>query len=301
MYHYVRPISKSAYPSIKGLELDGFHRQLDFFQKHKKLVTTADVIDAVSNKRDLPKDSVWLTFDDGYKDHCEFVAPILIKKGIDAAFFPVSDSYQSLQILDVNKIHLILALVGSDENLIEILKLKMKSEGYVKIDFDHLWHSTDKFSRHDTEEVIFFKRMLQRDLPLDVRSRILNSIFEEIVGKTEREVAIELYMSESELVSLHNQGFTIGSHTASHQWLNSLNYDDQKTEIDKSLKALKRIVPNISQWIMCYPYGAYNEDTLDLLNLNNCALALTTKVGSANLLLQHKFELHRLDTNDFPQ
>ena len=39
MYHYVRPISKSRYPKIKGLELEAFKKQLDFFLKEKNLVT----------------------------------------------------------------------------------------------------------------------------------------------------------------------------------------------------------------------------------------------------------------------
>ena len=32
-YHYVRPIIDSKFPGIKGLEIEGFKRQLDFFRK----------------------------------------------------------------------------------------------------------------------------------------------------------------------------------------------------------------------------------------------------------------------------
>ena len=34
MYHYVRPIKNSKYPNIKGLELHGFQRQIEFFKKN---------------------------------------------------------------------------------------------------------------------------------------------------------------------------------------------------------------------------------------------------------------------------
>ena len=34
MYHYVREIKGSDYPNIKGLEIDGFKRQLDYFSKN---------------------------------------------------------------------------------------------------------------------------------------------------------------------------------------------------------------------------------------------------------------------------
>ncbi len=299
MYHYVRPISESAYPKIKGLELDGFVRQLEFFQKNKKIVSTSEVIEAVTNKQDLPSDSVWLTFDDGYKDHYDYVAPILEKMGIDAAFFPVSDVYESKRLLDVNKVHYILASTNSNEDLIETLRAEMYIGGYAKEDFENCWNLMDKSSRYDSEGVIFFKRMLQRDLPLDVRTKILDKIFKIVVGRTESDVSNELYMSKDELVSLHNRGFTIGSHSASHSWLNSLTYDEQKSELDKSLTALKCIVGDTTNWIMCYPYGMYNDDTLALLSLADCAFALTTKVGPANIITQNKYELTRLDTNDF--
>ena len=52
---------------------------------------------------------------------------------------------------------------------------------------------------------------------------------------------------------------------------------------------------------MCYPYGAYNNITLDLLIKFGAKIGLTTepavaKIGKINPLL-----LPLLDTNDFPQ
>ena len=69
MYHYVRPIRGSEFPGIKGLELEGFKRQLDFLEENYSIVTTEQVIDAVIKDKKLPKNACWLTFDDGYKDH----------------------------------------------------------------------------------------------------------------------------------------------------------------------------------------------------------------------------------------
>lgn len=301
MYHYVRPISESAYPKIKGLEVKKFIKQIDYLQKNKKIVSTDDVIKSVNKKKDLPKGSVWLTFDDGYKDHIEFVAPILEKKGIDACFFPVSEAYNSKRLLDVNKIHYILALAKSDNALIKILKEKMLLAGYTKKDFLNLWNSVDKSSRYDSKNVMFFKKILQRELPLVIRSKILDEIFEIIVGKKQTEISKELYMSKSDLRYLYKKGFTIGTHTSSHRWLNSLSYTEQKKEIIKSIASLKKITGNKNGYIMCYPYGGYNKKTLDLLKEYNCALAVTTRPGIANLAKDHKYKLARLDTNDFPQ
>jgi hypothetical protein len=34
---------------------------------------------------------------------------------------------------------------------------------------------------------------------------------------------------------------------------------------------------------MCYPYGAYNKDTLRILNKLNCAIGITCKLGKVTL------------------
>ncbi len=301
MYHYVRPISRSTYPKIKGLEVRQFIKQINFLQKNKQIVSTEDVIKAVNNKKKFPKGSVWLTFDDGYKDHLEFVVPILEKRGIDACFFPVSEAYNSKCLLDVNKIHYILALSKSDKALFEILKERMLLAGYEEKEFANLWSSVDKSSRYDSKKVIFFKKILQRELPLCIRTKILDEIFEIIVGKKQTEISKELYMSKSDLRDLYKKGFTIGSHTSSHPWLNHLTYAEQRKEIKESIESLKKITGNANNFIMSYPYGGYNKKTLNLLKQYNFALAVTTKPGIANLSKDHKYELPRLDTNDFPQ
>ena len=52
---------------------------------------------------------------------------------------------------------------------------------------------------------------------------------------------------------------------------------------------------------MCYPYGAYNNDTIKIIKQMNCFMGLTTKVGPVNLMEDNLLKLRRYDTNDFPQ
>ena len=99
---------------------------------------------------------------------------------------------------------------------------------------------------------------------------------------------------------LVSEGMYVGSHSYSHYWMNEESLESQKKEIDLSLVFLDQIGARTKDWIMCYPYGAYNSDTISLLKENNCSFAVTTKPGIANLKENH-FELPRKDTNDFPQ
>ena len=52
---------------------------------------------------------------------------------------------------------------------------------------------------------------------------------------------------------------------------------------------------------MRYPYGAYNDQTINILTKKKCALAVTTEVGAADLSSHHPLKLPRFDINDFPQ
>ena len=93
----------------------------------------------------------------------------------------------------------------------------------------------------------------------------------------------------------------IGSHGFDHYWLGSLTRENQKIEIEKALTFLDQIGCNTKQWTMCYPYGNYNDVTIELLKEYNCKLALTTEVNIADIQKYNKYTLPRLDTNDIPK
>jgi peptidoglycan/xylan/chitin deacetylase (PgdA/CDA1 family) len=96
-------------------------------------------------------------------------------------------------------------------------------------------------------------------------------------------------------------GMYVGSHGAQHIWLDKESNIAQRSEIDSSLQFLQKVGAPINNWIMCYPYGAYNEDTLSILREKDCAVGLTTKVGLAEVDPSKMLELKRFDTNDFPR
>ncbi len=107
-------------------------------------------------------------------------------------------------------------------------------------------------------------------------------------------------MSLEETKKLVMSGLYVGSHGYRHLWLNKETKNSQENEIDLSLNFLKEIGSPTKDWIMCYPYGAYNADTLSILKRKNCCVGLTTKVGIVELRRDNLLELSRFDTNDFP-
>ncbi len=300
MYHYVRDLKNSRYPNIKGLDVELFREQLKYIQKYYTVIRMEDLISSIENNTKLPKNSVLLTFDDGYKDHFDIVFPILNELGIQGSFFPVVNSIEECKVLDVNKIHFILATQENEELLIqEIYSLLDKYRERFKLNSkEYYFKKLAQPGRWDNKEIRFIKRLLQNELPAEPRNLIINKLFEKYVSIDEETFAKELYMSKDQLKCLVKNGMHVGSHTANHDWLDRQTPELQERELQKSIKFLNSlgITDNLT---MCYPYGRYNETTLQLLKKYNFKIGLTTKVDVVKN--NPPLELPRLNTNDLPK
>ena len=303
MYHYVRDIRRSRFPRLKGLSVELFEHQLRYVMNYYEVIKMEDLFDALSGKRTIPNNSLLLTFDDGYKDHFDYVFPRLRKLGVQGSFFPPAKALLEHAVLDVNKIHFILASVEDTAVLIrDVYALLDKHRAnYALASNDSYYRSLAVKSRFDTAEVIFIKRLLQRELPEQLRTSIVDELFFNYVSKESASFSKELYMDTDQLKQMRKQGMYIGSHGWDHYWLNALSPSQQAREIERSLHFLKGIGSDVSRWTMAYPYGAYNDSLLSLMKKHGGTVGLTTEVRVADLSVDVPLALPRLDTNDLPQ
>jgi peptidoglycan/xylan/chitin deacetylase (PgdA/CDA1 family) len=251
----------------------------------------------------LPPRALLLTFDDGYRDHFDHVLPILAENSLRGCFFPPAKAVTEQKVLDVNKIHFILASVADKRHIHKSLfALLDEARGQFSLpDNDEYYRRLAHPNRFDPAEVILIKRLLQRELPEVLRKRITDELFKKYVTQVETAFSQELYMSVSELRILREAGMYIGSHGYDHYWLNMLNRKDQESEIDKSLAFLSQLGCSVENWVMCYPYGGYNDSLIDVVKSRGCRIGLAVDVGIADLKGSNPFALPRLDTNDLPK
>lgn len=277
-------------------------------KKHYSFVTVEEVIAATQGIHKLPSHPVILTFDDAYIDHFTYVFPILKNEGVQGAFYAPVKAITQHKVLDVNKIHFILASTP-EEKMSSLLKeitllLDKYREVYHLESFEFYYKKLAQLDRFDTKEVIFVKRLLQVELVEELRNIITTELFGKIVGVEEGTFSRELYMSEDQMKCMVSAGMHIGSHGYDHYWLGSLPKEKQEVEIKESLKFIENIGGDIKHWTICYPYGNYNDDTITLLKENHCALGFTTEVKLADINNQmgdNVFKIPRLDTNDLPK
>lgn len=300
MYHYTRDLLHSRYPRIKGLDAGLFEEQLKYFSANFNVVSMEDVIEAVNKNKQLPKNSLLLTFDDGYIDNYLTAFPLLKKYGFQGSFFIPGKTIRENVLLDVNKIHFILA--SADINmLVDDLKhlLDDNSKKYNLLSTEELWERYAIENRFDNKSVIFCKRILQTAIPEDLRNELTSILFKKYVGIPEDCFARELYMTPDQIRIMRQNGMFIGLHGYDHYWLANLTEEQMHRDIDKALDTMSEFI-DPSGWVLNYPYGNANDQVIDYIRSKGCVLGMSTEVRVADLDNDDRYMLPRLDCNDFP-
>ena len=293
MFHYVRDLQNSKFPKIKGLDYSDFITQIKYLKKKYRVISIEDFIN--NNFSNNDKNCV-LTFDDGYIDHYDFVFPTLFKENIKGSFFTPVDTIKENKLLDVNLIHMILASEKEDKIFERINYHFQKINSSDKLS-KYIGEINTK-SRYDTKTTIVIKRLLQTVLPLNIRNKICRLLLEDFVEEDEISLSKSLYMSQTQIKEMISNGMHFGSHGKSHFWFSSLDKTEQEKEIISSINFLDSLYDKDHVLTMCYPYGDYNKNTLELLTKHKFKLGLTT-VPKTYSLDDNILEIPRWDTNDY--
>lgn len=298
MYHYVRRIQESRFPGIKGLELRYFKEQIAFLQQNGFAFIHLD--DIIQGKT-LPDRSVLLTFDDGYIDHYMNVFPILEQNGIQGVFSMPAKVIREAKVLDVNKIHFVLA--SEKTEAIKALLFR-KLDAYRGMEFvypsnEALYDKLAIAGRFDNKDIVFIKRILQVELPEMLRNRICDELFREIVTDREAAFVSELYMNMDQIRTMRRHGMAFALHGYDHYWMDRLSEPALRKDLTQALDVFDGVV-DPSAWTNCYPYGSYNENVIRISKELGAISGLGVRVAAYHPGQDSVFEIPRLDTNDFP-
>ena len=134
MYHYTRDFRHSRYSRINGLDISLLRKQLEFFREKFHVVKMEQVIEAIKGNEPLPERALLLTFDDGYIDNYTYTLPMLEEFGFQGSFFIPGKTFSTHELLDVNKIHYILACADIENLVVDVRK---KTEYYRGLEYDY--------------------------------------------------------------------------------------------------------------------------------------------------------------------
>lgn len=291
MYHYVRPLDKVENGNLRYLTTDQFKSQLDFFEKKFGILSPDEFKHNFENKINTNK--VFLTFDDGLKDHYEHVFPIMKERGLRGIFFIPTSIFDCEIILKVHKVHHLLSKYDSKKlykdclDLIDLSIIKLNNYSSSEI---------YKYSKHDDYEYKV-KRLFNYELNHRYGEIILEKIFENYA--ISRDLFKKTYLTRNQLIEMKEDGQIIGSHTVNHKILSSLKYEIQKLEILESFKSLSEFYSSNFKAIS-YPYGykfTYSDTTLSILEDQHLNFGFI--FDNKESFSFKKFEISRIDCNNF--
>ncbi len=299
MYHYVGRYH-ADFPYHDFLDVDRFSLQVDYLVEKYGLLSREEYESCISNKK--IKEGCILTFDDGLRDHYDYVLPILKEKGLFGLFFIPTLPFTEENILDVHRVHLLLGSNKAEtvlKNLNNIVKPDMlredRKEEFEKNTYKHQKDVSGK------KEV---KRLLNYYIDYSYRDEVLDQIMKTYFPD-EQKLMRHVYMTEEQLKAMHEAGMIIGSHTISHPVLSRLTKEQQQREIADSFVALEKIIGDASSRTFCYPYGGkhtYDDTTIAILNDLGCICSYDVNPRDIEQddLENNLQSLPRYDCNMFP-
>jgi len=303
-YHYVRPLSERFSNNHKSLDLIQFVQQIEVLKKNYFFVKGTQIHDLQFNVDSKGRKPVWLSFDDGYSDHYKYVYPELMLRGAVGSFFIPTEAIFERKLLDVNKIHLILAANPSTIQLInEIREIFDTNSGAAVLgrSFSELREEYSVANLTNDPDTRFVKLLLQEVLPKNIRKIVLNELLSKYIRRDESAIVDELYMNPDQIKVMHGNGMNIGSHGHAHSRFEFMSYESQMIDIDQSLKHFRSIGIDDANVVVCYPYGSFNAETKAILSSYGCLAAISLKLGVSDTNAEEFdwLELQRIDTKFF--
>ena len=283
-YHRVLPIQQSMCYPFQGMVMprDTFEAQMSYLANSYVVLGFSQGLERLQSGN-LPKKSVVVTFDDGYRDNYEYALPILKKYAIPATFFVVTDALEQRMRLWWDEVAEAIRLLSLRESLTkdeteqfppwvcETLNKLSKKIGYQKV-ADELVHAMNDISLKD--------RLMIRESLL----RLINN---------DMSMIQDLMLTWEQVKEMHNSGMSFEAHTRTHAFIDELSEDEARKEVQDCVNSLKSKL-NTSIQYFSYPRGRYTERLQPLLENAGIRAAVTTDQGQ-NRPGANVFQLKRLD------
>lgn len=221
-----------------SVPVDIFRKQVRAIKDGFNAVTVNELV-KLSDKN-LIKNSIAITFDDGYSDFMEYAFPILQEEGVSATLFITTGFVNGDLWLWPDQIRY--ALSRRDGKTVSVDGLPEVFT--INDSLDYCWNNVADYC-----------------LTLDSVGR--NRLIKDLYGSLDLDMpklAPKEYMavSWSDLKQMHSLGLELGSHSYSHPILSNLTVKEIKFELEESKRMIAK---NLSIDVdgFCYPNGMPND------------------------------------------
>jgi peptidoglycan/xylan/chitin deacetylase (PgdA/CDA1 family) len=218
-------------------DTDRFKADLDFFLNNYQPIDLYDLVDAVREGKKLKGKVFLLSFDDGFREIYDVVAPILKAKGVPAIFF-LTTSFLDNKTLGYRQKASVLVenfeKLNHNPTIVKKIAEVLRCNGVDKSKIKNSILSLDCI-RHET---------------LDEIASVLEVDFENYLS------SIKPYLTSDQVRSLINDGFYVGAHSVDHRRYSTLSQEEQVSQTINSTTEIKQKF-ELDYSLFAFPFSDY--------------------------------------------
>ncbi len=275
MYHSVtRPADEAWIAPRNRMAADRFEMQMRFLAKNRRVISLADLTDMLWDGKSIPPKTVLLTFDDGYRDNLEVVAPILERYQLPATLYLCTGYVDR-----------------GDNQWADVLysALRRRRRDRFVLDGQPPFDLAESEGREAACKVV-------ADLLLSAGCAEREALLESLVSQLESDTdAPRLTLNWDEVRSLAAQypNFALGVHTADHVDLSSLAVEEALDQIRRSADDFEGALGRRPVYFS-FPYSRSVPRVCQRLSGLGFRSAMTRE-GIASVANDDPFDLHRME------
>ncbi len=289
------------YPVLSTRE---FEADLDYLQQIFDFISYEELI-SLRDNGSARKNAAILTFDDGFSQCAEIVAPILRRRGLNCIFFVITDLIDNRRMFRESAASLCVdAIAGLPPERVQTAVQKLNIHDKLRVSAAKIDADSGKlpFGVANID-----RRIASQSLPLVHWLLTMPSSDEEVLEKlcllldvdtTEYLRSVQPYLTTEQIHYLQGEGFTVGAHSVDHQWLQSLTLSEAEREIVLSCENIRNITGATSV-PFAFPYYGGDMDRFWLATLRERNETIGLVFDTDGLRMDEPFVVQRLFADRF--
>ena len=247
MYHSIGGVGLS--PDIV-VSTSNFHAHIDHLRKHYRLASLDEIVRLLQSGREVPPDTVAVTFDDGYRDNFENAFPILQRYKCPATLFIAVEPVDHAHLLWPQVIWNWLHHTSVDEVRISWRNRNQSKAADTVLDLrDHAAHARARS----------WLRAFVGGLEPEDRADLLALLSRQLrVSGDGQQTDRSPMLTWGEIRRMREAGVTIGSHSMTHPRLSGLDLHLVHDEVFQSRTRLESEL-GTSVHLFAYPFGRQDD------------------------------------------
>ena len=276
-------------PADMTISVARLEQIVGWFARRYRFCTVSEGARALRNG-DLKQSLVALSFDDGYRDNCDVLLPLLERTGGRATVFLESRPLDTRKLNWSHKYFWILANLEPADFVRRYGELSAEPE---------VFGAAEEILRADPGRIGYrFKRLLKYEARPEDRDLVLDQIFGEL-GGDERKLCDDLYLTWDEVRRMQAGGIELGGHTVSHPILSRCDQRQAEREVGEGAASLRRVLQG-EVTSFAYPWGRpwdFDEASQRAVRIAGFDTACTMRAG-VNLPRSDSMQYARLAIDD---